>query len=98
MTVKRNIGVFLLLVFVLQLLPVRQVVNYFLEDNLSVEEIIDSSKSTGKASVIDEDQLVPEFHYWEHPLLAAKNIVSGLYKTMLPSTHTDDVETPPPNC
>ena len=99
MKTKKIISVFLILVFVLQLLPIRQVINYFFVDNITVEEIIHTAKTPVKPpTVIDEDHIMSEFHYFEHPYLSAKNILSGLYKDMLPSTHADDVETPPPNC
>lgn len=82
----------------LQLLPIKQVINYFLVDNITVEEIINTAKSPVKPpSFIDEDHLITDFQFIDHHSIFGGNVLSSLYKNMLPSTHADDVETPPPN-
>jgi hypothetical protein len=84
-------------VFILQLLPIKQAVNYFFVDNITVEEIVHDAKTPVKPpTVIDEDHLLNELHFMEHPSLFG-SVLSSLYKDMLPSSHADDVETPPPN-
>ena len=73
-------------------------INYFLVDNITVEEIVDTAKTPVKSlTVIDEDHLMTDFHFIDHPSLFGRNVLSSLYKDMLPSSHADDVETPPPN-
>ncbi len=73
-------------------------INYFLVDNVTVEEIIHTAKTPVKPpTVIDEDHLITHFHFIDHPSLFGRNILSSLYEGMLPSSHADDVETPPPN-
>lgn len=63
-----------------------------------VEEIVNTAKTPVKPpTVIDEDQIANDLNFLEHPFLFNGNVLSCLYKDMLPSLHADDVETPPPN-
>ena len=96
---KKIISIFLILVFVLQLLPIRQAINYFFIDNQMTEEIVHINKPAAKnINTPDED-----FHFINdqlsllHTHLLVDIAAIGLYKEMLPSSHADDIETPPPN-
>lgn len=63
-----------------------------------MEEIVNTAKTPAKPpSVIDEDQLLTDFHFIDHPFLFGRNVLSSLYKGMLSSSPANDVETPPPN-
>jgi hypothetical protein len=96
--IKKIISVLLIALFVLQLLPIKQVINYFLIDNITVEEIVHTAKTPSKPpTFIDEDQLMTDFHFIDHSSLFGRNVLSSLYKDMLTSCNADDVETPPPN-
>ncbi|MCY7422298.1 MAG: hypothetical protein LH478_11215 [Chitinophagaceae bacterium] len=99
MKTKKFISIFLVLIFVLQLLPIRQAINYFFIDNQMTEEIVPINKSATKnINTPDED-----FHFINDHLslfythLAVDIVAMGLYKEMLLSSHADDIETPPPN-
>lgn len=85
-------------VFVLQLLPVKQAIRYFFVDNITVEEIVHTTKTPVKPlSFIDEDHLLSDLHLLDHPFIFFNTVLSALHSDMLPSLHADDVETPPPN-
>ena len=87
------------MVFVLQLLPVKQAVRYFYLDNPITEEIVDINESAAKKINITEYDyhFLNDYHYFLLTSLSVNNSVLGLYITMLPSSHADDIETPPPN-
>jgi len=96
---KKIISIFLILIFVLQLLPIRQSINYFFIDNQMTEEIVHLNKSlTKNINTPDED-----FHFINdhlsllHTHLTIDIVSIGLYKEMLPFSHEADIETPPPN-
>lgn len=95
---KRFITLFLAFVFVLQLLPIRQAVQYFWVDNITVEEIVHVTKSPVKPpTVIDEDHLMNDSWAWDHP--GADVLSSPATADPLVFTDNDpaEVETPPPN-
>ena len=89
----------MILVFVLQLLPVKQAVRYFYLDNPITEEIVDINESAVKKKNItdDDDHFLNDYHYLLLTSLSVNKSVLGLYITKLPSSHADDIETPPPN-
>jgi hypothetical protein len=96
---KKNkiISIVFIAAFLLQLLPVKQAINYFCVDNITVEEMVHDAKNPVKpTTVVDEDHLMNEVHGMQHPFLF-ESVLSSLYTHMLPSSHADDVETPPPN-
>ena len=83
----------------MQLLPIRQAVNYFFINNQMTEEITHLNESPAKKiNTPDEDHHFINDHLFQlHPHLPAADAATGLYKEMLPSSHADDIETPPPN-
>ena len=89
----------MILVFVLQLLPVKQAVRYFYLDNPITEEIVDINESAAKKKNItdDDDHFLNDYHHLLLTSLSVNKSVLGLYITMLPSSHADDIETPPTN-
>lgn len=96
---KKIISVFFILVFVLQLLPIRQVIQYFSIDNAIVEEILHTTKTPSKNfNIIDEDaHFIYDHHFLSQLHFPVSVVITGFYKAMLPSSHADDIETPPPN-
>lgn len=89
----------LLLVFVIQLLPVKQAIRYFYLDNPITEEIVDINESAAKKINItgDDDHFLNDYNSLLLTSFTGNKSVLGLYITMLPSSHADDIETPPPN-
>jgi hypothetical protein len=99
MLTKKIITVFLMLVLMIQLLPVKQVVRYFFVDNPTSEEIVEGAKSATKNfRFLDED------HHW---LYGTGTVVSEAIPTAasaflhfaeaLPVFYSKDIHTPPPN-
>ena len=65
MKLKNLLTAFLILVLVLQILPIRQAVRYFLIDNQTVEEILHVDKSAAKNLSLDDDhKSLPEQAYF----------------------------------
>ncbi len=90
---------FLIFVMVLQILPVRQAVKYFLIDNQTVEEILHLEKSATKNfRLLDEDhKYMPEqFYIPNYAANSTKNYPLHSSVT-IPPFHTADIVTPPPN-
>ncbi len=89
----------LILVFVLQMLPVKQTVRSFCFGNSITEEILDINESAGKIiDVADGDHHFFNHHrYLLHAALSVYYTAFGLYLAMLPLSRADDIETPPPN-
>lgn len=83
----------------MQLLPVRQAVQYFSIDNVIVEEVLGAAKAPSKNfSTLDEDaHFIYDHHFLPHLHFPISVVTTGFYKAMLPSSHADDIETPPPN-
>lgn len=96
---KKNITLFLILVLVLQLLPVKQAINYFLINNQITEEIVELNKSA--INNINPDHEDPVFLYeFQFASQIHTNILNTaleMYHQMVPSSHAVDIETPPPN-
>ena len=99
MKIKNIITAFLILVLVLQVLPVRQAVRYFLIDNQTVEEILHIDKgATKNFRLLDEDhKYLPEPAYFSPYFVLINNIASGHFAETLPPFHAADIHTPPPN-
>jgi hypothetical protein len=98
MKFKKIIPSFLILVMVLQLLPVRQAVRYFLIDNQTVEEIAGVDKSATKNfRFLDEDHCLQDIDLMSHHLSIIKNIHPFYIALNIPPFHTAEVLTPPPN-
>lgn len=89
----------LILVFVLQMLPVKQAVRSFCFGNSITEEITAINESAAKKiNIADEDDhFLTNYLHLLHTVLSVNNTALGLYISMLPSSHADDIETPPPN-
>ena len=87
------------MVFVLQMLPVKQAVRSFCFGNSITEEMIDINESAGKTIDIADSNhhFFSSHHYLLHATLSVNNAAFGLYVAMLPSSRADDIETPPPN-
>lgn len=100
MKLKNIITAFLILVLVLQLLPVRQAVKYFLIDNQTVEEIVHVEKGPSKHMrlLLDEDHTcMPAIDYLsDHFILLSNNYPFHTAET-IPLFHAADIPTPPPN-
>ena len=98
MKLKNIITAFLILVMVLQLLPVRQAVRYFLIDNQTVEEILHVEKSATKNfRFLDEDHCVQDLDLLSHHFSIIKNIYPFYIVENIPPFHTADIPTPPPD-
>ncbi len=89
----------MILVFVLQLLPIKQTVRYFCFDNSITEEIVDINESAAKKIniAVEDHHFLNDHLYLLHTSLSVNYTAFGLYIAMLPSSHADDIETPPPN-
>ena len=87
------------MVFVLQMLPVKQAVRSFCFGNSITEEMIDINEFAGKTiDLADGNHHFFNHHlYLLHASLSGYNTAFGLYIAMLPSSRADDIETPPPN-
>jgi hypothetical protein len=99
MVVRKFINSFLILVLVLQLLPVKQAVEYFFIKNQVVEELLDVNKSTEKNQrFFDEDhKSLPLIDYLLPQFIMAGDSPAFHYKEILPAFHSADIHTPPPN-
>lgn len=96
---KKVISVLLILVFVLQMLPLKQAVRSFCFGKYTTEEIVDINDAAAKKiNIADEDyQFLSDHLYFLHATLSVNNTFSGLYSTKLPFYLADDVVKPPPN-
>jgi hypothetical protein len=92
------ISVFLTLVFVLQLLPVKQVIRYFYIDNAMAEELLHTAENPSKnVSLFGEEADLIKNDLLSFTFLPAPNPGLSNYEIVFPSTHAADIETPPPN-
>lgn len=96
---KKIISLYLAVVLATQLLPMKQVIKYFLIDNPLTEEITHAEKSPEK-SQLQED----EYYNWVIPhynLITFKYSFSGRggfnFAESIPDSHSADIHTPPPN-
>ena len=98
MKLKNIISAFLILVMVLQLLPVRQGVRYFLIDNQTVEEILHVEKSATKNfRFLDEAHCVIDLDFLSHHFSIIKNFYPAHGAENIPAFHPADIPTPPPD-
>jgi hypothetical protein len=98
--IKKTISIFFLLAISLQLLPVKQVLDRFYTDTSLVEEAADApeKENTSAMAGIDQDSLPPyDVFAAVFARLHAKEVAVAMHIDMQPSTHADDIETPPPN-
>lgn len=98
MKLKNIISAFLILVMVLQLLPVRQAVRYFLIDNQTVEEILHVEKgATKNFRFLDEDHCVIDLDFLSHHFSIIKKFYPAHAAENIPAFHPADIPTPPPD-
>lgn len=99
MKIKHLLTAFLILVLVLQVLPIRQAVRYFLIDNQTAEEILHLDKgATKNLRLLDEDhKCMPELSYLDRHFIYINNNTTYYFAETLPVFHAADVHTPPPN-
>lgn len=99
MKIKRLFTAFLILVLVLQILPIRQAVRYFLIDNQTAEEILHiDDVSTKKIKLFEEEiKYLPEHAFFSQHYIFVNNIPALHYTESLPLFHSADIHTPPPN-
>lgn len=97
--IKKVINSFLILVLVLQLLPVKQAVEYFFIKNPMAEELLHVNKGCEKPPrFMDEDHKALHLLGYQLPqILIEKNKHAFHYMESLPATWTADIQTPPPN-
>jgi len=90
---KKLLSIFLILVLLVQLLPVKQVISYFFVDNQMTEEIVEAKK----LPLPNEEKLIHHFD----PLAAQFTVFNKsaffLFSESLPSLYTAEIPTPPPN-
>jgi hypothetical protein len=96
---KKIISCFLIVVLTLQLIPLRQVIQYFLIDNQLTEEIVDAhSGAEKKMRLLDEDhKVMPALDHLFPQFSTISSISYFHFSEMLPDFHTADIQTPPPN-
>lgn len=98
MQVKKLITVSLILVIVLQLLPVKQAVKYFLFDNIMVEEmIVLNKKVTENFRLLVEDHNIYDHDFSFNHYVFVSSKLSYHFAELLPANHSADIHTPPPN-
>jgi len=99
MKLKNFITAFLILVLVLQVLPIRQAVRYFLIDNQTTEEVLHIDKGASKNfKLLDLDnKYIPAVGYFSHDFVFINNINRFHFAETLPLFRAADVHTPPPN-
>lgn len=87
--------VFLLLVLLLQLLPVRQAVKYFWVDNLTTEEEIEVAKNLQQ---LDEAwKFIPDSGTLFLSFSTIESTSFLHFTEQLPLLYIEDIQTPPPN-
>ena len=87
------------MVLALQLLPFKQVIQFFFIDNQLSEEIVHSPSGLAKKfQLLDEDhKVLPPLQYLLPQFIVVDNSHSFQLSEMLPDFHTADIQTPPPN-
>lgn len=96
---KKIITGFLVLVLVLQIIPIKQVIEYFFIKNTLTEELVDCHKSASKnLRLFDEDhKSLPPNDYLIPQLLLVNERIDFHYTETLPALQVKDIQTPPPN-
>jgi hypothetical protein len=99
MVSKKIITVFLILVLMIQLLPVKQVVRYFFVDNPASEELVEAGKAATKNfRLLDEDHkwVADDCHIFSADFTASTSSFFH-FAEALPALFSKDIQTPPPN-
>ncbi|UAY52052.1 hypothetical protein [Ferruginibacter albus] len=99
MKLKLFIAGFLLVLLSLQLLPVKQVINYFYDNSAATEELAHSHKNTVPCfKLLGEDgKWLMEHHYQVNHFICFINNPLHSYDEKIPLTHSAEIQTPPPN-
>jgi hypothetical protein len=98
MKLKKIITIFLILVLAIQLLPVRQVIQYFFIDNQLTEELAATAKAPAKnIQSLDEDKLLHDFEIPLSEFVILNKNAFFHFSDSLPSLYTIEILTPPPN-
>lgn len=96
---NKSIAIFLLFVFVLQMLPIKHAVSYFCIDNIILEETFHDTKEPSKnlGGFDDDDYFTHAAVHAFHPYnFELPNTVSA-HNELFSSCHLAEIETPPPN-
>jgi hypothetical protein len=96
---KNIVTAFLILVMILQLLPVRQAVKYFLIDNQTVEEVLHVEKgATKNLQLLEEDhKYMPATDDAAHHFSILNNSYPFHTAVVIPPFDTAEIPTPPPD-
>ena len=99
MKIRNLLTVFLILVLVLQVLPIRQAVSYFLIDNQTTEEVahVEDAGSKKFRLLEDDHKCLPEFAFFSQHYIFVNNIPALHYAEKLPLFHWASIHIPPPN-
>ena len=98
MKFKKLISFVLILVLAIQLLPVRQVIQYFFIDNQVTEELAATAKAPAKnVQQLDEDKLLHDFDIPLSEFVILNEDAFFHFSDTLPSLYTAEILTPPPN-
>ena len=97
MKFKKLISFFLILVLAIQLLPVRQVIQYFFIDNQITEELAATAKAPAKMQQLDEDKLLHDLDIPVSEFVILNKDAFFHFSDRLPALYTADILTPPPN-
>ena len=98
MKLKKLISFILILVLAIQLLPVRQVIQYFFIDNQLTEELAATAKAPAKnVQQLDEDKLLHDFDIPVSEFVILNKDAFFHFSDTLPSLYTAEILTPPPN-
>lgn len=96
---NKIVSCFLVLVLAIQILPVKQVIKYFLIDYPLTEELVETKGATKNPRfLLDEDhKLMHCMNHLSHQLTINGNTSAFHYAERLPEHYTADITTPPPN-
>ena len=95
---RRIVTICLILVMALQLLPVKQAVQYFFVDILIIEEILHVNKNATKNfRLLDEDHFIFDGVHCVPSFLIPLNMAFFQFAETLPVSYPTDIQTPPPN-
>ena len=98
MKLNKLISFILILVLAIQLLPVRQVIQYFFIDNQLTEELAATAKAPAKnIQQLDEDKLLHDFYIPVSAFVFLNKDAFFHFSDRLPSLYTIEILTPPPN-
>ena len=98
MKLKKLISFILILVLAIQLLPVRQMIQYFFIDNQISEELAATAKAPVKnVQQLDEDKLLHDFNIPVSEFIILNKDAFFHFSDRLPSLYSIEILTPPPN-